>query len=123
MSTSDQPHKNSSADYDSSAVNPDKTQAKSIERVPSRSRGARADVNATVQLCLKLPGGERLEEQFLVTDRITKIVSYAQQYSSVDLSQCELATNEIPRRVISDQKMTLLDAGITVRTLLYFSAC
>lgn len=74
-----------------------------------------------VQLCLRLPGGERLLAEFSTSQRIADLVSYAQQHCGEDLSKYELATNEVPRRVVPNWQVTLEQAGITVRTLLYFS--
>ena len=74
-----------------------------------------------VQLCLKLPSGERLQAEFTTSQTISELVSCAQQYSDNDLSECEVATNSVPRQVITDWQLTLAEAGITVRTLLYLS--
>ena len=75
----------------------------------------------TVQLCLKLPSGERLQAEFTTSQTISELVSYAQEYCDSDLSECEVATNSVPRQVITDWQLTLAEAGITVRTLLYLS--
>lgn len=75
-----------------------------------------------VQLCLKLPSGERLLAEFTTSQTISELVSCAQQYcDDSDLSECEVATNSVPRQVITNWQLTLAEAGITVRTLLYLS--
>ena len=83
--------------------------------------GSTAGEGRKVQVCLKLPGGERLQAEFDTSQRITDLVSYAQQFCGEDLSECEVATNEVPRQVVTDWQVTLEQAGITVRTLLYLS--
>ena len=78
--------------------------------------------NDSVTLCLKLPNGDRLQTNLPLTSKLSDVVTYAENSSGVDLKECEIFTNEIPRRVFEDHSMTLLNAGITVRTVLHFSS-
>lgn len=87
----------------------------------SHSSDKKSSKEKIIQLCLKLPSGERVQAEFNTLQRISELVSHAQQHCDVNLSECEVATNGVPRQVIRDWNLTLEEAGITVRTLLYLS--
>ena len=76
---------------------------------------------ATVMVCLKLPNGERLQTDLPVATTLEQVISHAETASGMDLRNCEISTNEIPKRVFSDRSLTLYNAGIIYRTVLHFS--
>ena len=75
----------------------------------------------SVLLGLKLPNGDRIQNQFLLTATLKDVVKYAEECSGTDLKDCILSTNGVPRTVFSDKTQTLHESGINVRTVLYFS--
>lgn len=75
----------------------------------------------TVALCLKLPDGGRIQVELPLNYTIKQVMEHAEMHSNTDLKNCEISTNEIPRRVFTNESLTLYDAGITVRTVLHFS--
>ena len=81
-----------------------------------------SNVSKTVILGLKLPNGDRLQVELPLTTTLWDVVSCAEYHSGMELRECELFTNEIPRRIFDDKTLTLFDVGITVRTILHFSS-
>ena len=71
-----------------------------------------------VVLAIKLPDGTRLERRFQQTDLLADVMLVAQHHSSQPLPVCELSTNDVPRRLLTDYGMTLQQAGLSVRTML-----
>ncbi len=76
---------------------------------------------ATVMVCLKLPNGERLQTDLPVATTLEQVVTHAERASGMSLTNCDISTNEIPKRVFSDHSLTLYNAGIIYRTVLHFS--
>lgn len=81
-----------------------------------------SNVSKTVILGLKLPNGDRLQVELPLTTTLWDVVSCAEYHSGMELRECELFTNEIPRRIFDDKTLTLFDVGITVRTIIHFSS-
>jgi hypothetical protein len=75
----------------------------------------------SIQIGLKLPNGDRLQNEFSIFTTLRDIVEYAENSQGMDLKGCIISTNEIPKKVYSDTNQTLIDCGITVRTVLYLS--
>ena len=79
--------------------------------------------NRSITLCLKLPVGDRLQVDFPLSTTLKEIMEYAENFSkNTSLKECEISTNEIPKKVFTDWSLTLYDAGIVVRTVLHFSS-
>ena len=74
-----------------------------------------------VVLAIKLPDGTRLERRFRQTDLLADVLLVAQDSCPQPLPPCELCTNDIPKRLLTDYGMTLKQAGLTVRTMLILS--
>lgn len=71
-----------------------------------------------VVLAIKLPDGTRFERRFRQTDLLADVMLVAQHYSPQLLPACELSTNDVPKRLLTDYGMTLQQAGLSVRTIL-----
>lgn len=74
-----------------------------------------------VVLAIKLPDGTRFERRFRQTDLLAEVMVVAQHHSPQPLPTCELSTNDVPKRVLTNYGMTLKQAGLTVRTILILS--
>lgn len=79
------------------------------------------DQKLLVPLCLKLPNGERLQVNMPATATIRQVTEYAEKCAGVELTNCDISTNEIPKRTFDNHQVTLEEAGILVRTVLHFS--
>lgn len=88
---------------------------KKKRRVPPEPSSGEPDC---VVLAIKLPDGTRLERRFRQTDLLADVMLVAQQHSPQPLPACELSTNDVPRRILTDYGMTLQQAGLSVRTML-----
>ena len=91
-------------------------------RSASENSNRLSNVSKTVILGLKLPNGDRLQVELPLTTTLWNVVRCAEYHSGMELRECELFTNEIPRRIFDDKTLTLFDVGITVRTILHFSS-
>lgn len=74
----------------------------------------------TVELRLRLLSGKCINAEFPLSATLYKVYKHAQESSSEDLSRCIICSNEIPRREFYDKTVTLREAGVIVRTMLYF---
>ena len=79
------------------------------------------DEPGSVVLAIKLPDGARLERRFRQTDLLADVMLVAQDYSPQPLPPCELCTNDVPKKLLTDYGMTLKQAGLSVRTMLILS--
>ena len=75
----------------------------------------------TVQLGLKLPNSDRLQQEFPLSSTIQDIIDYAQMKSGIDLTDCVVSMNGVTRTILNDKTLTLNQCNINVRTVLYFS--
>lgn len=80
-----------------------------------------ADEPNSVVLAIKLPDGTRLERRFRQTDILADVILVAQNHSPQPLPPCELSTNDVPKKILTDYGMTLQQAGLSVRTMLILS--
>ena len=87
----------------------------------SSSTEPSADDHNCVTLAIKLPDGTRFEKRFRHTDLISDIIHAAQHYSTKPLPDCELFTNDVPKKLLTDYSITLQEAGLSVRTMLILS--
>lgn len=74
-----------------------------------------------VVLAIKLLDGTRVERRFRQTDLLADVMLVAQHHSPQPLPACELSTNDVPKRLLSDYGMTLQQAGLSVRTMIILS--
>ena len=74
-----------------------------------------------VTLAIKLPDGTRFERRFHHTDLIADIIHAAQCHSTQPLPDCELFTSDVPKKLLTDYRLTLREAGLSVRTMLILS--
>lgn len=74
-----------------------------------------------VMLAIKLPDGTRFERLFRQTDLLADVMLVAQHHTHQQLPPCELSTNDVPKRLLTDYGMTLQQAGLSVRTMLILS--
>lgn len=88
---------------------------------PSQESSNILTPQAVVEIGLKLPSGTRFQKTFDITSTIRQMVSWAEEESGEELGSCRLCTNEVPKKELTDWEHTLKEAGLTVRTLLYFS--
>lgn len=88
---------------------------------PLVGRRSSLPVHTSVQLGLKLPNGDRIESEFSLSSTLQDVVDCAERSSGVDLRDCLVSTNGVPRTVFNDKTRTLYESGINVRTVLYFS--
>ena len=88
---------------------------KKKRKVPSEPS---SDEPGCVVLAIKLPDGTRLERRFRQTDLLADVMLVAQHHSPQPLPPCELSTNDVPRRLLTDYGITLQQAGLSVRTML-----
>lgn len=77
-----------------------------------------SDEPGCVVLAIKLPDGTRLERRFRQTDLLADVLLVAQEHSPRPLPPCELCTNDVPKKLLTDYGMTLKQAGLSVRTML-----
>lgn len=81
---------------------------------PSESEPSR------INLAIKMLDGTRHERWFRQSDTIGDILCYAQSVTTEPLpDNCEICTNELPKRIFSDLSQTLEDVGLQSRTVLY----
>ncbi|CAF0822773.1 unnamed protein product [Didymodactylos carnosus] len=77
-------------------------------------------LSSDIQLAIRLPDGERLEKTFRSTDRITDVLKYvASKGNNLDKQNVYLSSGEVPKREFKDLNMTLAQAGIETRTVLF----
>lgn len=72
-----------------------------------------------VQLAIKMLDGSRHERWFRHTDTLAAVITFAASLSNNLPPPCQLCTNEVPRRVFDNLSLSLSQAGIDSRTLLY----
>jgi len=72
-----------------------------------------------IHLAVKLLDGSRHERWFRQTDTLSTVLSFAESVSDSKLPPCHLCTSEVPRRVFDNFSVTLSQAGINSRTVLY----
>lgn len=73
-----------------------------------------------IQLAIKMLDGSRYERWFKLSDTIEDILCFAESVTNEGLpDNCEICTNELPKRVFSDLSLTLDDIGLQSRTVLY----
>ncbi len=106
---------------DDSAITPSSCDYNNESHVPRINVAVPID-NKNITLCLKLPVGDRLQVDFPLSTTLKEVVEYAESYSGSSLKECEISTNEIPKRVFTDWSLSLYNAGILVRTVLHFSS-
>ena len=72
-----------------------------------------------IHLAIKLLDGSRHERWFRNTDTLHTVMAFAQSVSKDELPPCQFCTNEVPRRVFNNFNVSLAQAGINSRTVLY----
>lgn len=72
-----------------------------------------------LNLAIKLLDGSRHERWFRQTDTLGAVMAFAASVSHVELPPCQFCTNEMPRRVFDNFSVSLSQAGISSRTVLY----
>ncbi|CAH1239434.1 UBXN10 [Branchiostoma lanceolatum] len=93
-----------------------------LARIPvPREPGVNQD---RLQLALKLPGGQRLQRHFHMSDTLGGILAFAQTQTDQKLGTCEIAVQGTPQRLFtsSDFKKTIAESEILDKTLLYIQA-
>ncbi|XP_066296339.1 UBX domain-containing protein 10-like [Branchiostoma lanceolatum] len=93
-----------------------------LARIPvPREPGVNQD---RLLLALKLPGGQRLQRHFHMSDTLGGILAFAQTQTDQKLGTCEIAVQGTPQRVFtsSDFKKTIAESEILDKTLLYIQA-
>lgn len=74
----------------------------------------------TVHLAIKVLDGTRHERWFRLSDSVADIFAFAESVMREKLPKnCELCTNDLPRRTFRDQSQTLGDIGLQSRTVLH----
>lgn len=75
-----------------------------------------------IEIAIRLPDGSRRENCFSSFSTFTDLLLYLMNSSISDVvipRKCEFVTSEVPRQVFSDLNVTLHQAKIKTRTLLY----
>lgn len=72
-----------------------------------------------IHLAIKLLDGSRHERWFRHTDTLGMVLAFAESVSKDKLPPCLFCTNEVPRRVFNNFSVSLTQAGIISRTVLY----
>ena len=72
-----------------------------------------------IHLAVKLLDGSRYERWFRHTDTLGTVLAFAESVSKDQLPLCHFCTNEVPRRVFNNFSVSLTEAGINSRTVLY----
>jgi len=72
-----------------------------------------------IHLAIRLLDGSRHERWFRHTDTLGTVLAFAESASKNKLPPCQFCTNEVPRRVFDNFSESLIQAGITSRTVLY----
>lgn len=72
-----------------------------------------------VHLAIKLLDGSRHERWFRHTDTLGVVMAFAASLCNDQLPPCHFCTNEVPRRVFDDFSLSLSEAGINSRTVVY----
>ncbi|XP_031564706.1 uncharacterized protein LOC116300082 [Actinia tenebrosa] len=74
----------------------------------------------TVHLAIKVLDGTRHERWFRMSDPVADIFAFAESVMGEKLPEnCQICTNDLPRRTFRDQSQTLEDIGVQSRTVLY----
>ena len=73
-----------------------------------------------VLLCIRLPSGDRIQGTFKLTDTLETVVGFARQYCDEE-EDWDLSTGDVPKRVFRNLSVSLREAGLTVRTVVYLS--
>ena len=74
---------------------------------------------AKVKLAIKLLDGSRHEHWFQNTDTLGDVLAFAESVSCDVLPSCHFCTSEVPRQVFTDMSVTVKDAGLQSRSVLY----
>ena len=72
-----------------------------------------------IHLAIKLLDGSRHERWFRQTDTLGAVLAFAESFSEDKLPPCQFCTNEVPRRVFNNFSISLMEACIISRTVLY----
>ena len=78
-----------------------------------------SDIELRVHLAIKLLDGSRHERWFRHTNTLGAVMAFAASLCNDQLPPCHLCTNELPRRVFDDMSLSISEAGINSRTVLY----
>lgn len=72
-----------------------------------------------IHLAIKLLDGSRHERWFRHTDTLGTVLAFASSISNDKLPPCQICTSEVPRRVFDNFSVSLSQAKINSRTVLY----
>lgn len=72
-----------------------------------------------LNLAIKLLDGTRHERWFRPTDTLGTVMAFAASVTKDELSPCLICTNEVPRKVFDNFSLSLSQAGINSRTVVY----
>jgi len=72
-----------------------------------------------LNLAIKLLDGTRHERWFRPTDTLGAVIAFAASVTKDELPPCLICTNEVPRRVFDNFSLSLSQAGINSRTVVY----
>lgn len=72
-----------------------------------------------IHLAIKLLDGSRHERWFRHTDTLGMVLAFAESVSTDKLPPCQFCTNDVPRRVFNNFSISLTQAGVISRTVLY----
>ena len=96
------------------------------EHISSNRRGdvlkdPRFECEQQLEIAIRLPDGSRCENFFTDSSTFMDLIQYLLNCSKSEVipRNCEFVTSEVPRKVFSDFHVTLSEANIKTRTLLY----
>ena len=72
-----------------------------------------------ILIAIKLSDGRRLEKQFSPHDKILDIIKYVKSQQLNLIDDFYLSSGDVPKRQFKDFNLTLLQANITTRTVLF----
>lgn len=95
------------------------------EGVSKTHSSSQCDVDEQLEIAIRLPDGSRRENSFNSSSSFMHLLEYLINSSVNDEvipRNCEFVTSEVPRQVFSDFNVTLHEAKLKTRTLLYLRA-
>ena len=92
------------------------------EGISKTHLSSQCDVDEQLQIAIRLPDGSRRENSFSSSSTFMHLLKYLINSSVNDQiipRNCEFVTSEVPQQVFSDFNVTLNQAKLKTRTLLY----
>jgi len=76
-------------------------------------------IKQPILIAIRLSDGRRLEKQFYSTDQIRDIIQFVKSQQNFLDDDIYLSTGDVPKRQFKDFNLTLLQANLLTRTVLF----